>query len=135
MWAFSYFLANLGDYFDRLIANKVLLGLLVAVPVAILGYGHWAEQQVETQRVQAAAVENVKGQCRSWIQREYNRYPRNNPSFVSGVWSKNEHIVVEVGWRKQADDATYRTRLCVYDPRSGRLSSPGAFGRWRWEQY
>ena len=72
--------------------------------------------------------------CASFINREFNGGNRASPARATDVWQKNGHVVVEVvgkrGW-----ETSLTTRLCVYNPETRRMNSPGAFGRDRWEQY
>ena len=108
---------------------------LAAAAVAILGLflgGYWVYSQMQETRqaVGRFAVNN----CLDFINREFNSNSRSNPAFIDDTWNKNGSIVVSVGWKETRSSSTYQTRLCVYDPERGKMSSPGALGRGRWER-
>ncbi|WP_282048414.1 hypothetical protein [Sulfitobacter mediterraneus] len=108
---------------------------LAAAAVAILGLflgGYWvySQKQETRQAVGRFAVSN----CLDFINREFNNNSRSNPAFIDDTWNKNGSIVVSVGWKETRSSSTYQTRLCVYDPERGKMSSPGALGRGRWER-
>lgn len=66
--------------------------------------------------------------CESWIGEEFDSAGNTT---IFGSWRKNGKIVVKVGFDPQGD--TYHTRLCLFDPKTRDLSSPGAFDRAQWE--
>lgn len=110
---------------------------LVMAGVVIAVAGGWQVLAVshQAQADRTLVVAQVRTQCASFINREFNGGSRNDPARANGVWNKNGHIVVEVVWKENRRDPSYQSRLCVYNPETKRLDSPGAFGRVRWEQY
>ena len=92
-----------------------------------------AAEQAKADR--AAFTSQIRSRCASWMNKEFNNNSRSNPTRVYGDWQKNEHIVVEIIWNRGHSGGSLDSRLCVYNPKTGRMHSPGAFDRGRWEKY
>lgn len=109
---------------------------LVAVVsvVAFAGWSYWGSVK-QTEADLASATSYARSACTSFINKEFNNNSRSNPARVYGDWQKNEHIVVEIVWNRGYSGGSLDSRLCVYNPETRRMHSPGAFGRERWEQY
>lgn len=131
MFSISYVLAN----FSTLIFKpRVYIPSVLFLALAVF-VGGWNFLQNKKTEAQQAAFSSAKSRCQSWIDKEYNDIRRVAPAFVSGYWEKNGRLVVEVGWHEEAGSSTYYSRLCVVDPESGRMFSPGAFSRNEWEEF
>ncbi|GAA6208547.1 hypothetical protein NBRC116601_18400 [Cognatishimia sp. WU-CL00825] len=103
---------------------------VVLASVVVLGVVAFSViQQNAAAEVQATA----EGNCQKFINKELNPRRKTDPAYVIGTWRKGERIVVEVAWRTSSYDTAYESRLCVYDPNSGRMSVPNVFGRSVWE--
>ncbi|WP_120503436.1 hypothetical protein [Sulfitobacter mediterraneus] len=103
----------------------------IAVLAIIIG-GFWVYDRSKEASVAEAAI--VVSTCIGFINKEFNDNSRSNPAFATDTWTKRGSIVVEVGWKETSFSSTYQTRLCVYDPERGKMSSPGFIGRGRWER-
>ncbi|MFW8596149.1 hypothetical protein [Cribrihabitans neustonicus] len=105
---------------------------LVAVVILALFAG-WSMMK-SAERAEADLshlVTQVRSTCASWLNKEMNGSNRINPAWANDAWQKKGHIVVEVVWK---EGSSHRSRLCVYDPSTRKMDSPGAFGRVRWEK-
>ncbi len=110
-----------------------LLGALVVVFASLLVRSALTEN-AEIAEIATREIQAGRTNCTSFIDREFNRRSFSEKAKALGSWQKREHIVVEVGWKESAVSSAYVTRLCVYDPSTGNLVSPGALGRFRWEK-
>lgn len=109
----------------------------LAAGIALALFAGWAIKK-SAQRAEADhayLTSHVRSRCVSWINDEFNHRSTSNPASAYDSWEKNGHIVVEVAWKKNSYSKSLDARLCVYDPDTGRMQSPGAFGRGRWEKY
>ena len=98
------------------IASAIIFGVAVYV---------WKKSSSDS----GASMAVAEAACESWLGGELDS---EGNTTIFGSWRKNGKIVVEVGYNPQG--ATYSTRLCVYDPQTRDLESPGAFGRTQWEK-
>lgn len=108
----------------------------VAAGVALVLTIGWVSMQ-SAQQVKADLANltgYVRAQCASWINDEFNHGNVTRSARASNSWRKGEYIVVDVTWKDSSVSKSWSSRLCVYDPDTGRLQSPGAFGRGRWEK-
>ena len=109
----------------------------VAAAVLVLaGASGWSYMRSakEAEENLAFATGLARTKCASWMNIEFNSRNTQRPAKATGSWQKNGHIVVEVVWPESSYSNSLTSRLCVYDPSTGQMSSPGAFGRGRWEK-
>ncbi|WP_170432169.1 hypothetical protein [Ruegeria arenilitoris] len=109
----------------------------VAGAVLVAMFVGWAAVEAANSRKVAKnlTVLTATSGCASWIGKEFNDRQYSDPATATGTWEKHGHIVVEVAWKNDWTKDSYTSRLCVYDPVTGRMESPGAFGRSKWERF
>ncbi|CRL15220.1 hypothetical protein NIT7645_02268 [Phaeobacter italicus] len=98
-------------------------GLVMGLAV---GGGLYARQSKEKSDLAVQAENN----CASRF--EEDRSLGGFGSFAVDRWDKDGRIVVEVGFDKI--DSSYKSRLCVFNPKTSRMTAPTNFGRGRWEK-
>ncbi|MGH1467220.1 MAG: hypothetical protein ACRBBQ_17870 [Cognatishimia sp.] len=103
---------------------------VVLVSAAVLGVVAFS---VIKQNAEAKTRATAEGHCQKFINEELNPRRKSDPAYVIGTWRKGERVVVEVAWKTSSIGTSFRSRLCVYDPNSGRMSAPGELGRTVWE--
>ncbi|MCB4458534.1 hypothetical protein [Leisingera sp. McT4-56] len=110
-------------------------GALAVLVVGCFGVWVYLEAMKREETDLAYLTIQVRSQCATWINREFNSGNPQLRARASDSWQKNGHIVVDVTWKDSSSSKSRNTRLCVYDPDTGRMQSPGAFGRGRWEKH
>ena len=73
--------------------------------------------------------ELAKTECEKFIQKKFERY-----THVFDLWTKDEKIVVEVGYKDASWKDEYSVRLCVVDMENGRISIPSVFNTAQWRK-
>lgn len=76
------------------------------------------------------AISSAQSGCLNWFNSEPDVGGRD--AFLDGTWEKDGHIVVDIGFNLEG--SSYSSRLCVYDPASGKMTAPNNFTRSRWEK-
>lgn len=76
------------------------------------------------------AISSAQAGCLSWFKSRPDVGGRD--AFLDGTWEKDGHIVVDIGFNLEG--SSYSSRLCVYDPASGKMTAPNNFTRSRWEK-
>ena len=76
------------------------------------------------------AISSAQAGCLNWFKSEPDVGGRD--AFLDGTWEKDGHIVVDIGFNLEG--SSYSSRLCVYDPASGKMTAPNNFTRSKWEQ-
>lgn len=135
MWFFGYYLGNLKRLFAPVLPSREVALVIIVCGIGYLGYQFWTEQQINSSEAASRVISTAETKCSQWIGDEYNPNQRTDPATIYGTWEKNGSIVVEIAWPRERSSSTLNSRLCVYDPETGRMQSPGAFGRGRWERY
>jgi len=51
---------------------------------------------------------------------------------IFDIYTKNDKLVIEVGYRTRETTKPYSVRLCVYDEESQRILLPGLFNQREW---
>lgn len=108
-------------------------GLMAGIAaIAITGLAVTIMLQIRTAQHHDEAQDAVR-HYRHWMHQEFLSGDKLRPVTIFEHWRQRGHVVVDVGLPRSGGANSMSSRLCVYDPASGRLTSPGALGRARWE--
>jgi len=102
--------------------------LIIVVLFSLSLSGCFGPSDEQKQRAETA--------CEKFVLKKIAEY--GNEAHIFDTYSKNDKIVVEVGyregerWRKRGEDS-YSVRICVYDEKAGTIKIPSLLnmGTWR----
>ncbi|CUH52716.1 hypothetical protein [Shimia marina] len=114
--------------------RKWHLGVLVSALLVVLAFVGLRSTLIGNAEIAARTMQSARVSCTNFIDREFNSRRYTEKAKTLDSWVKMNKVVVEIGWKDSASASSYTTRLCVYDPMTRYLDSPGAFGRFRWEK-
>lgn len=105
-------------------SNQSIYLMAVAIFGGLVGLTYlWSVPPATDERL---AAENA---CLQWFKDDWEL--GGSDEFSSEVWEKDGKVVVEIGF--DDNGTSYNTRLCVFDPETGRMQAPNTFNRGRWE--
>lgn len=113
-----------GQTAPTVLGNKAIYIIAVFGLLGVLAAAWFFSMPAKTDQI--ARAEDA---CIWWFKRE--RELSGAGVFTSDIWEKDGRIVVEVGFDKNSN--SYSTRLCVFDPLTGKMQAPNNFTRSRWE--